>query len=81
MTRSCWQRAERQCYCTSDIPLLSLLDDKLNIVYRGEFAEELGEDFLGLSELGLSGLHIPHRLLYGPEAEVQPSPFRPAEIS
>ena len=51
--------------------LLRLLDTALTWLCRGQFTDDIGEDFLGLRELGiaaefgLSSLSVPKRLLKG----------------
>jgi len=51
----------------------------------GEFADALGEDYLGLRELGiadefgLSGLSIPKKLLKGKKGQNQPTTAKPTE--
>lgn len=52
---------------------------------RGEFADVLGEDYLGLRELGiadefgLSGLSVPKKLLKGKKGQNQPTTAKPTE--
>ena len=59
--------------------------DSLILNYRGEFADLLGEDYLGLRELGiadefgLSALSVPKKLLRGRKGQNKPTAAKPTE--
>lgn len=62
-----------------------LYGDTLILNYRGEFADLLGEDYLGLRELGiadefgLSALSVPKKLLRGRKGQNKPTAAKPTE--
>ncbi|KAF4620397.1 hypothetical protein D9613_001187 [Agrocybe pediades] len=60
-------------------------DEEAGVLAMGEFADMLGEDYLGLrelgiaAELGLSNLSIPKKLLKGRKGQNKPTAAKPTE--
>ena len=59
------------CTYGSIIPLhlLIIIIKSFNIICRGNFGEDIGEDFFGFKELGLGQLSVPARLFFGKDKQ------------